>query len=386
MKFNLVRHATALSFGFAVWACAVDAQAGWGVLGGGSSGGGSTGYASVGGASSGGYAAAYGSSGGASSGGASSGGYAAAYSSVGGASSGGSSGGGPGLLQRVASRIHDHMAAKHARHAARRAAYGSSGGYASSGGSAGYGSSGGYTSYSSYGGGSSGGSAVSYGSSGGGVSYGSTGYSSGVSHGSTGGASYGSVGGTYYGVDNSSVNTGSLVSNVQTQDDAVYLTVAVPADAKLYVNDDLTSSTGAVRKFVSHGLKAGKQYRFVVRAELADAAGKLMTEEKTVVVSAGEQEQVQFAFAESSSKVETAITLNLPEGAKVLLAGNETKASGESRTFRTSRLKVGEFWDNYEIEVEYQGQVKRQAIRLVGGDSLQLTFNFDQDSENLAAR
>jgi uncharacterized protein (TIGR03000 family) len=164
------------------------------------------------------------------------------------------------------------------------------------------------------------------------------------------------------------------------------LTVAVPADAKLYVNDDLTSSTGAVRKFVSHGLKAGKQYRFVVRAELADADGKLMTEEKTVVVSAGEQEEVQFAFAESSSKVETAITLNLPEGAKVLLAGNETKASGESRTFRTSRLKVGEFWDNYEIEVEYQGQVKRQAIRLVGGDSLQLTFNFDQEAENLAAR
>lgn len=382
MKFNFIRHATVLAIAVAAMACSHPVQAGWGVLGGGSSGG-----------SSGGYTAAYGSSGGASSGG-----YTAAYSSVGGSWGGASSGGastggshgGPGLLHRVASRIHEHWAAKHARHAARRAAYGSSGGYASVGG---HGSSGGYAAYSSYGG-SSGGSAVSYsgGSSGGsvsygstGASYGSTGYSSGVSYGSTG-YSYGSVGGVYHGAANASPDASNLVSDVVTEADAVYLTVAVPSEAKVFVNDDATSSTGSVRKFVSHGLEAGKQYRFVVRAELSGADGQPMTEEKTVVVTAGESEELQFAFSESARPVETAITLSLPQGAVVRLAGNETKATGAERTFRTTRLKVGEFWDDYEIEVHYQGQVKRQTVRLVGGDDLHLAFDFAQEVDNLAAR
>ena len=390
MKFNLLGKATLSLLGAAVLMTPGSSHAGWGMLRGGSTGG-STGLGSGGSAGSVGYAASFGSGG-------SSGGYTASYSSVGGGSSGvvaygsGGSSGGPGILQRVASRIHDHLAAKHARHAARRAAYGSSGG------SSGYGSSGGYTSYASTGGGSSGGYATSYssysgGSSGGGsVSYGSTGvgYGStgaGVSYGSTGYSSgFGSSGEVYYGASNSKVDASSLVSDVKTDNDAVYLSVAVPTDAKVFVNDDATKSSGAVRKFVSHGLETGKQYRFVVRAELTGADGKLMTEEKTVLVSAGQQEDVQFAFSESKSPVETAITLNLPEGAKVLLAGNETNATGETRTYRTSRLKVGEFWDDYEIEIQYDGKVKRQSVRLVGGDKLQLTFNFEQDASNLAAR
>lgn len=402
MKFNLVGKAPLFLLGAAVLVTPGSLHAGWGVLRGGSSGG-STGFASGGSGGSVGYATSYGSGG-------SSGGYTASYSSVGGGSSGvaaygsGGSSGSPGILHRVASRIHDHLAAKHARHAARRAAYGSSGG------SAGYGSSGGYTSYGSSGGGSSGGYAasyssysgggssgggsvsygstgVSYGSSGAGVSYGSTGYSSGVSYGSTGSSTgLGSSGDVFYGAATSQADSSSLVSNVKTDNDAVYLSVAVPNDAKVFVNDDATKSSGAVRKFVSHGLEPGKQYRFVVRAELTGADGQLLTEEKTVLVTAGQQEDVQFAFSESKSPIETAITLNLPEGAKVLLAGNETKATGETRTYRTSRLKVGELWDDYEIEVEYDGKVKRQSVRLVGGDKLQLTFNFEQDAANLAAR
>lgn len=381
MKFTLAHNAAVCLL--AVSAAVVSSgqlHAGWGVLRGGSSGG-STGYASLGGASSGGYAAAYGSSGYAAAYGSS--GYAAAYGSSGsyaaysslGGSSGGSSGaavyggstGRPGLLQRLASHIHDHWDAKRARHAARHAGYGSSGGYASSGayyGSSGYASSGG----------SSGGYGVSYGSSGGAVSYGSSGAA----------VSYGSAGGVYHGASNTQADVSSLASS--TQDDSVFLTVSVPANAKVFVNDDLTTSTGTVRKFVSHGLQSGKQYRFVVRAELATSDGQQLTEEKTVVVSAGGQQNMQFAFADSHTPIETAITLNLPAEAKVRLAGNETKATGDTRVFRTSRLAVGELWDDYQIEVEYQGEVKQQTVRLVGGDNLQLTFDFDSQVANLASR
>ncbi|MCC7334965.1 MAG: TIGR03000 domain-containing protein [Pirellulaceae bacterium] len=378
MKFNLLGKVASLVLGTAMLTCPANLQAGWGILHGGSSGG-SSGFGS--GGSSGGYAASYSSYGGSSGG---SSGYAVSYASSGGGSSGLARG--PGLLQRLHNRIH-----------ARRA-------YRASYGSSGYGSSGYSTSYASSGGGSSGGSSggygVSYGSSGGvsynygsvgyssGVSYGSTGYSSSVNYGSTGYSS--GYGGVYYSASNVDVGaeTEGLVSSVESnsQDDAVYLTVAVPNGAKVYVNDNETTSSGVVRKFVSRGLQAGKQYRFEVRAEMVNADGKLMTEEKTLVVSAGEEQQVQFAFAEQDSRVETAITLNLPEGAKVTLAGNVTKATGEARTFRTSRLKSGEFWDDYEIEVEYQGEVKRQAIRLVGGDKLQLSFDFDSPTSTLAAR
>lgn len=374
MRFSMVRLGAALFTGAIVFANAASVEAGWGSLGG-SSGG-----------SSGAYAASYGSGG--------SSGYSA-YSSVGG-SSGGSSGH-PGILSRMAGRFQAHMAAKHARHAARRASYGSSGYVA--GGSSGYtaysstgGSSG--TSYrASYSGGSSGavrrssyassGSAYSssYGSTGS-TSYGSTGSSS---YGSTG-SSYGSAGGVYYGASNdSSAPVSSLVSEVSG--DAVYLTVAVPSSAKVFVNGKETTSAGSVREFVSRGLKPNKTYRFEIKAEVEGVDGEMLVESKSVVVSAGEREQLDFAFVDQARPIQTAVTLNVPEDAQVLLAGNPTKATGTSRTFRTSQLSPGQSWDEYEIEVRVGDEVKRKSIRLIAGDNLQLTFAFeDAGVDKLAAR
>ena len=51
------------------------------------------------------------------------------------------------------------------------------------------------------------------------------------------------------------------------------------------------------------------------------------------------------------------MTLNVPEGAEVTLAGNSTKATGEVRTFRTSQLAAGQIWDDYEIEVKMGDKV-----------------------------
>lgn len=357
-----------------------SAHAGWGSLGG-----------------------SYGSVGGGSSGGSS--GYVASYGSSGGSSGYGSTGARFTPVRSLLRGIHDHFAAKVARHQARRAAYASYGsvGYSSSGyGSSGYGSSGyGSTGYS-VGYGSTGygshGSDVSYGSAGSSVSYGSTGSS--VSYGSTGSSvSYGSTGsavvpgstsdaqGTvYYGASNASTDL-NLISAVQhTDDDAVYLTVSLPASARVLVNGKTTTSTGSVRQFVSRGLVPGRTYKFEVVAEMDAADGQVLTEEKTVVVNAGSEEQMQFAFADSATPVETMLTLNVPEGAKVVLAGSSTRASGTQRVYQSKQLKVGEVWDDYVVEVEFDGQVKKQSIRLIGGDSLALTFDFDAQSvDQLAA-
>lgn len=392
MKYTIVR-----LFLVAV-TCAVSlpnntASAGWGRLnGGGSSGGGSSGglmgngYGGYG-SSGGGYVTSFGSSGGGygsysyggSSGGGSSGGVA-----YGGGSSGGT---GPGAVRRFFAHMHDKKLARRAQ----RASYGSSGG--SSGGyySSGYGSSGG----------SSGGYVTSYGSSGG---YGSSGYS--TSYGSTGG--FGSSGGAYgssyvvpgsydaapaapqasgyLGVSNQSpAGAATLASHQGTSSDAIYLNVSVPAAAKVFVNDMATTSTGASRQFISRGLEAGKRYKFEIRAEVTAADGSVATETKTVSLGAGQREELDFASL-AQTPVQTAVTINVPADARVVLAGNETSASGETRTFRTAQLKAGEQWDDYVIEVHHDGKVKRETLRLVAGDDVALTFNFDDDKSLVASR
>lgn len=404
MKYTMIRLAIAMLLGAVVGS---SANAGFGSHGGfmgGSSGGAVAGYGSSGGAGYGssGYAAAgYGSSGGAGYG-SSGGGYVASYGSSGGGSSGGSSGQ-PGFLSRLHNRVHSHIAAKHAR---RAAAYGSSGGYAGYGSSGGIsgGSSGSYYSGYSSTGGSSG--SVSYGSSGsvsygssGSVSYGSTGS---VSYGSTGSSGYGSTGAvigsgygsagssvvpSYYGASTTSTATTSSLVSSSRSDDSVKLNVTVPESAKVYVNDRLTTSTGEVRQFVSRGLEAGKSYRFEIRAELNDN-GKVVTDTQSVVVTAGAQENVRFVMktAPKTEKVDTAVVLNVPEDAEVTLAGNQTQVKGTTRVFKTSQLKSGDVWDDYVIQVKVGDQVKTQSIRLIAGDKLELSFDFDKDANRLAAK
>lgn len=359
MKCSVCRVALSMVIGSFLAMAASTAHAGWGSLGGsyGSVGGGSLGGGSSGGSS--GYVASYGSDGGSSG-----------YASVGARFT---------PVRSLLRGIHDHLAAKVERHQARRAAY-------SSYGSVGYGS---------VGYGSSGFASTGHGSSGYSVGYGSTGYGSHgseVSYGSVGsGVSYGSVGSApltsgidstdgaiYYGATQNSTFPSNLISAVQYSDeDAVYLTVSLPANARIRVNGKTTTSTGSVRQFVSRGLIPGKTYKFEVQAELDTVDGQTLTEERTVMVNAGTQEQLQFAFADAAAPVETLLSLNVPEGAKVFLAGNQTRASGSHRVYQSKQLKIGEVWDDYTVEVELDGQVKRQSIRLIGGDNLELTFHFD---------
>src|SRR5437870_11396086 len=46
------------------------------------------------------------------------------------------------------------------------------------------------------------------------------------------------------------------------------LVVEVPAEAKIYVNDRLTTTPGAIREYVSRNLVRGYNYTYEVRAEM----------------------------------------------------------------------------------------------------------------------
>jgi len=47
--------------------------------------------------------------------------------------------------------------------------------------------------------------------------------------------------------------------------------------------------------------------------------------------------------------------------------------------FRTKQLQEGQSWDDYKIEVSFEGIIKEKTIRLIAGDKLELTFNFEEN-------
>jgi uncharacterized protein (TIGR03000 family) len=103
---------------------------------------------------------------------------------------------------------------------------------------------------------------------------------------------------------------------------------------------------------------------------------------KKVDLRAGETAKVAFEFG-TSTAVETSLTLHVPSDAKVYLAGNATKAGGETRVFRTTGLSGNKGWDNYTVRVELErgGRTltREETISLKAGQSQEMSFDFDGD-------
>ncbi|MBV8126166.1 MAG: TIGR03000 domain-containing protein [Planctomycetaceae bacterium] len=135
--------------------------------------------------------------------------------------------------------------------------------------------------------GSSGGSYGSYGSSGG--SYGWYG-SSGGSYGSSGGSygSYGSDGGYY-----TASYTAAPIAKAGTA--VAYLNVKVPGDAKVYLQDQLMTTTGTRRRFVTPAIKRGYQSNYTVKVEVV-RNGQTITKTAQATVPAGQEVDVVVSF------------------------------------------------------------------------------------------
>jgi len=157
------------------------------------------------------------------------------------------------------------------------------------------------------------------------------------------------------------------------------LTVTVPDGAKIFVNGTETRSTGSTRRYVSRGLAPGYRYTYEVRAEL-NRDGEKVEESKTVQVQAGQQIQLAFAL-EAPANPLTSLTVNVPEDAKVYLAGAETNGTGSVRVFKTSKLTSGQEWANYTVRVSIDRDGRlldmEKQLDLKAGDSKTLTFDFD---------
>lgn len=159
---------------------------------------------------------------------------------------------------------------------------------------------------------------------------------------------------------------------------SVIMDVTVPPDARVYVNGLATTTPGSQRRFRSDNLNRGT-YPYEVRAEI-ERDGQKLVQSKIVRLRTGQSESVVFDFTSAAqTPLPTALTVHVPEGAKVFLGDNPTRSTGSVRRFATT-LKPGERYENYKVRVETRIggklETREQVISLTAGDSRELKFDF----------
>jgi uncharacterized protein (TIGR03000 family) len=152
--------------------------------------------------------------------------------------------------------------------------------------------------------------------------------------------------------------------------------VSVPNDAVVFVNDELTTSTGELRQFISRNLDADAAYDYTVRAEV-ERNGQRLSDVKFLTLAPGDEEFVAFDFPQVT--LATSLVLHVPADARVWLAGMDTQSTGERREFQTDRLTQDQ-WANYPIRVELTRDgrtlVREETITLNPGDRNELAIDF----------
>ena len=74
-----------------------------------------------------------------------------------------------------------------------------------------------------------------------------------------------------------------------------YLNISVPADAKLYLQDQLMTVEGAQRRFVTPVIAAGETHLYTVKVEIV-RDGKTLTKTAQTTVIPGQEAFVAVAF------------------------------------------------------------------------------------------
>ncbi len=114
-----------------------------------------------------------------------------------------------------------------------------------------------------------------------------------------------------------------------------------------------------------------------------------MSDVKSVQLTAGENATVAFSLnadneLQANGPTVTKVTVNVPAGARLFLAGQEASATGSVREFTTNRLAAGSEWNNYTLraEIERDGQIvtREQTLNLKAGESREVSFDFGDAS------
>ena len=156
------------------------------------------------------------------------------------------------------------------------------------------------------------------------------------------------------------------------------LNVALPLDAKVYVNEKLTKTPGQIRSYISRNLNRGRNYTYNLKV-VAERDGKPVELHRKVVMRAGQKREIKFDF---DTPMRTKVSLRVPANATVELAGNKTKSTKATlRHFETS-LKPGQTWDDYKVIVIYEQGGKKvtreHTLNVVAGKQYVLDFHSEK--------
>jgi len=169
------------------------------------------------------------------------------------------------------------------------------------------------------------------------------------------------------------------------------ITVRLPADAKLSVDDMPTNETGPVRQFVTPGqLEPGKPYHYNLKAEWTEN-GQPVTRERKVDFQAGGQAMVDFtqATGQPGTPVTTEslypptagtalITVRLPAGATLMVDDMPTTPTGPVRQFVTpGRLESGKQY-HYNLKAQWtengQPVTRERKVDFQAGGQVNVDF------------
>lgn len=161
------------------------------------------------------------------------------------------------------------------------------------------------------------------------------------------------------------------------------LTLDVPENARVYINDTLTKTEGLRRSYASRNLVMGKEYRYRVKV-VSQIDGEEVTKSQVVKMRGGESDLVAFNF----DPIVTRLLVSVPADAKVVIDGKETTTKGTSRSFSTQKLTSGK-WDDYSVEVSVvrngKTVTRSEKFDLVAGEFKFLQFDFDKANANAVA-
>ncbi|HEV3255501.1 MAG TPA: TIGR03000 domain-containing protein [Gemmataceae bacterium] len=160
------------------------------------------------------------------------------------------------------------------------------------------------------------------------------------------------------------------------------LTLALPRDARLMVNDEATAVTSSRPVFTAPDLKAGQKYTYTLTATIT-RDGKTRSVSRQVVVRAGDNVQVNLspvedktpAVARAPAGSQASLTLALPRDARLTVNDEPTAVTSDRPTFIAPGLKPGQKYA-YALKATFTRGGKLQTVTrrvtIRAGDKVQV--------------
>ena len=160
--------------------------------------------------------------------------------------------------------------------------------------------------------------------------------------------------------------------------------VRVPADAKLFADGQATQLIGTERVFLTPDLSASRDFQYTLKVEYL-AGSETKSDSKQVVVRAGHRTVVDFAVP-TVEKATSAVTVTLPEKAKLFVDGVATATTGGTLTFSTPELPKGKpFVYEFRAEIEKDGQTESMSQKVTFNAGEPVVVDFTEASATRTA-